>query len=153
MLFAAKEKDGFTGSRCHCINIRRAANIMTDYYDYLLAPYHLTVNQYSLLKNIQRIQPCNVSTLADTVRLERTTLVRNLKPLLEAGLVEDLAPAGTRNRKLVLTDRGNECLEAADSAWQQAQADIELYLGADDLRHLLDTLLKLEKMTWKDGEQ
>ncbi len=149
MITVAEHKQDYTSSRCHCINIRRASNSITGFYDDLLAPYHLTLNQFSLLSNIQRIQPCNVRELSDVVRLERTTLVRNLKPLIEVGLVEDLAPTGNRNRKLVVSDAGVQRFKEAFSAWEQAQQDVQAYLGEDDLNHLMTTLLKLEKMTWR----
>ena len=137
-------------SKCHCINLRRAANAITDYYDRAFARDGVTLNQYSLLSNIRKIQPCSVAELARQVRLERTTLVRNLKTLYNAGWIENDAARGSRKSKTHLTEAGMALLETAQIHWMQAQADVEGCLGPDGIRKLTDYLLALEKLNWTD---
>ncbi|UQZ89778.1 MarR family transcriptional regulator [Deltaproteobacteria bacterium Smac51] len=131
---------------CHCINIRRAANAVTDFYDSVLKPIEITANQYSLMSNIERGQPLSISALAANVGLERTTLARTLKPLFNNGWVEDIAPPGSRDRQLHLTASGLEKLSQARPLWNQAQKKIESTLGADGLRQLQSLLFLLENI-------
>ncbi len=133
-------------SDCHCIHIRRASNAVTKYYDSVLKKDGLTLNQYSILCNIQSIEPCSVAGLARTVRLERTTLVRNLKPLFSSGLIQDDAPAGNRKTQIHLTNAGREKLSYAKKEWEHAQTHLEDYMGRDVLQTLTECLLKLERI-------
>lgn len=61
---------------CYCINLRRMNARVTEYYDRMLAPSGLTVSQFSLLKNLDRMGECSVTGLAKAVELERSTLAR-----------------------------------------------------------------------------
>lgn len=136
-------------SICHCINLRRAANAVTDYYDKALADMRITVSQYSLLSNIGKIEPCSVAELSRLVRLERTTLVRNLKILYEAEWIQNDAAPGSRKGKIHLTDAGRKLAATAEVRWLQAQEDIEAFLGEGELQLLTDCLLKLEQLNFR----
>lgn len=139
-------KPVLTSSACHCINLRRAANAVTDYYDSKMAHIGVTVNQYSLLSNIRKIQPCSVAELSRLVRLERTTLVRNLKILHAAGWIADDAAPGNRRSRTHLTESGEETVRKAYVCWIQAQKDFEAWLGEDGLSRLTGYLLAVEQM-------
>ena len=79
---------------CYCRNMRRATSAITDIYDEILKPSGLRVNQFAILINLSRLDECSVSELADVLSLERTSLVRALKPLYDKKLIEDVsAPA------------------------------------------------------------
>lgn len=135
-----------TSSTCHCINLRRAASAVTELYDRAMAETGLTVSQYSLLSNIGRIQPCSVAELSRQVRLERTTLVRNLKHLYAAQWIRDEADPGSRKSRICLTERGVEKAKQAKLCWQQAQAQVERCLGGEALEQLTQYLLRLEEL-------
>ena len=136
--------DPRTGSSCHCISLRRAANALSRHYDRCLEDSGLTVNQYSILCSIDRIAPCSVTELAARTRLERTTLVRNLKPLLAADWVRDAAAPGNRRNRLSLTPSGRERMLAAREAWERAQRDVEACFAPEELQTLRAWLLRLE---------
>lgn len=140
------EAKKLTSSACHCVNLRRAANAVTDYYDRAMVDLGVTVNQYSLLSNILAIQPCSVAELARHVRLDRTTLVRNLKVLRTAGWVEDDAAPGNRRSRTHLTPEGEAMAERAKARWAQAQAEVEACLGEEGMRGLTAALLALEQL-------
>ena len=76
-------------SQCHCITMRRASNAITEYYDEALKEVGLTTSQYSLLKNLERMEVASTSEWAAYVHLDRSTLARNLNPLLEKELIVD----------------------------------------------------------------
>ena len=73
------------------------------------------------------------------MNLERTTLVRNLKPLESRRLIRDTAQSG-RSRSLELTEEGKEILETAVSLWQQAQQEFERQMGKERAQLLLQLL-------------
>ncbi|MBB6214240.1 DNA-binding MarR family transcriptional regulator [Anaerosolibacter carboniphilus] len=131
---------------CNCLNLRRASQAITEVYDEFLAPSELKISQFSLLKHIKHMGPVSVSALALKIRLDRTTLVRNLKPIEVRGLITDIAEKGTRNRQLKLTDKGLETFEKAERLWSEAQSFIEQYLGKDDINTLTVLLSKIEAL-------
>lgn len=139
-------RDALTSSRCHCINLRRAANAVSQYYDRCLEDSGLTVNQYSILCNIDRIAPCSVTELAARTRLERTTLVRNLKPLLASDWVRDAAAPGNRRNQLSLTPSGRERMLAARKTWEDAQRQVEECFSPEEMQTLRTWLLRLEAL-------
>ena len=130
-------------SACNCLNLRRASQAITKAYNEALAPSGLTLAQFGLLKHTRSLAPVSVSRLAEAVRLDRTTLVRDLKRLEENGLVMD-AGQRTRDRQLCLTEKGLKALESAEPYWQQAQESVETLLGAEDLQILTGLLNRIE---------
>ena len=134
-------------SQCHCITIRRATNAMTDYYDAALRELNLTTSQYSLLKNLYRLETASTSELAEHVNLDRSTLVRNLKPLLERELIVDLAKENARNHKFMVSEKGLALLEEANPRWEKAQEEIKAYLGKENAEMFMEMLYKLQELT------
>ena len=132
--------------RCYCIALRQAALAVTDFYDRALGTSGLTVNQYALLASVLKTSPCSVSALAKTMRLERTTLVRNIKPLVAGGLLEDLSPQGARDKQLVLTAWGMERLAKAQPLWENAQRDLRAVVGEENFDALLNAVDSLKKL-------
>jgi DNA-binding MarR family transcriptional regulator len=133
-------------SMCNCLNLRRASAAITRLYDEKLAPSGLSISQYSLLKHIQFLSPVSVSDLAVIIRLDRTTLVRNLKPLEAASYIADVSKKGARNRQLQLTEKGAEKCSEADRLWVDAQNLIERNMGKENVEKLTSLLLAIEKL-------
>lgn len=130
-------------SDCYCITLRRAAQAISDLYDAHMAAIGITVNQYSLLSKLGHYPNCSVSELAEYARLERTTVVRALKPLTAKGLIKDLADEGERKRNLCLTAEGEEIVKKGKVIWHQEQEEIERRLGKDGVEQLQELLEKL----------
>lgn len=133
-------------SPCNCLNMRRASQAITEIYDEFLEPSNLKLGQFSLLKHIDKLGPVSVSDLALSIRLDRTTLVRNLKPLEERGFVADISTEGTRNRQLKLTDKGTQAYKSAEQLWERAQSFIEEYLGKENMNTFTALLSKIEAL-------
>ena len=119
---------------------------MTDYYNTALAPSNINLTQYSLLKTLQKLAPVNVSALAKAMQLDRTTLVRNLKSIMDKGYITDLALSAKRDRQLQVTEKGQETLEEAAILWNSAQDNVQAYLGKDNLAVLTALLFQVETM-------
>jgi DNA-binding MarR family transcriptional regulator len=130
--------------KCYCITFRKATRALTAYYDRILLSSGVTITQYSLLINLFKTAPCTVTTLAKSMKLERTTLIRNIKPLIEAGLIQDLSEERERDRQLTVTKSGLVTLEAAQKLWEKAQAGFKKHIGEKELEKLMNTIADVE---------
>jgi DNA-binding MarR family transcriptional regulator len=133
-------------SMCHCTNIRRASRAVTRFYDRVLEPSGLKVTQYSLLNHLKRLGPLTMNELSAAIRLERTTLVRNLKLLENKGLVYTAAEKSSRAQEVRLTEKGRCFLDRASSYWTQAQQCLQELLTEEEMRIFAVVLQKLESL-------
>jgi DNA-binding MarR family transcriptional regulator len=120
---------------CTCFKLRKLTRSMSRIYDQHLATVGLKTTQYSLLTNAAR-EALPVAELADRLGTERTTLTRNLKPLIEAQWVTLEAGADSRQRIVTITPSGRAKVEEAFIAWRAAQGALEDLLGHDTVRSL-----------------
>ncbi|MDD2051328.1 MarR family winged helix-turn-helix transcriptional regulator [Pseudomonas putida] len=125
---------------CLCTNLRRASRGVSRHYDGALEGFGINVAQYSLLCNLKRLDQPSISTLAEAMGLDRSTLGRNLRVLEGEGLVKLAEGADLRNRLVYLTEAGEARLMAALPAWEAAQQRLVERLG-EDKRALLVGLL------------
>jgi DNA-binding MarR family transcriptional regulator len=130
-------------SECICTHLRRAARGVSRHYDEALAGFGINVAQFSLLRHLQRLDRPSITTLAEAMGLERSTLGRNLRVLETDGLVALADGDDQRNRVVLLTEAGKALLKAAYPAWEQAQGLLVERLGIgqrDELVRLLEQL-------------
>ena len=131
---------------CLCIRMRRASQKMTDFYGRMLASVGLTLNQFSLLVNISRMEGCGTGELARKVGQDKSTLVRTLEPLMREGLIVDRAPENERKRQLHVTQQGRAVLNQATPMWAEAQTRLAAKLGKShaELMAFFDRLDELD---------
>lgn len=116
---------------------------MSRHYDEALEGFGINVAQFSLLRHLRRLDQPSISTLAEAMGLDRSTLGRNLRVLEAEGLVALAEGQDQRNRIVLLTEQGQARLQAAEPAWEQAQSDLIDTLGEgrrDELVRLLELL-------------
>lgn len=130
-------------SECYCTNLRRSANAISDFYDEELKETGLTISQYYLLINLQRMESANITHWAEFVGLDRSTMVRNIK-VLQARQFIDLAEGHGKTFKL--SETGEKALEAAIPVWNIAQKKMEAFLGKDDSKAILRIGSKLQEL-------
>ncbi|HEY3425234.1 MAG TPA: MarR family winged helix-turn-helix transcriptional regulator [Negativicutes bacterium] len=135
-----------SSSPCNCLNIRRSSRAVTQFYDKVLEPSGLKITQLSLLRHVQLLGPIAISELAKAMRLDRTTLNRNMKPLVDAGHIVINPGKDPRTRQVMLTEAGNVATEKAWTLWGEAQGALKEYLGEEDLATLIKLLSKLEAL-------
>lgn len=129
-------------TKCHCLKMRRSAENVIRFYDHVLSPSGVTVRQYSLLSIIAEKPGCSVRELSDAAELDRSTLARSLKPLMQTGYIEDRKEKSARNSVLYLTKVGADICSQAASLWQKAQEEYEEKVGRDRVTEL-ESLLEL----------
>lgn len=133
-------------SSCNCMNVRRASRAVTQFYDEMLKPSGLTIAQLGLLKHLSATELITISELARMMRIDRTTLNRNMKPLANAGFIMINPGQDSRTRQVVLTESGKDTLIKADALWEEAQVLLSEYFGEADLAKLTELLSRLEAL-------
>lgn len=122
---------------CLCLHLQRAARVVARRFDDLFRPLGITQGQFSLLMSLNRPEPPTISSVADLLAMDRTTLTANLKPLQRRGLVRiKVDEDDRRSRRLALTADGRALLAEATPIWKRHHAALERQLkrGADALR-------------------
>jgi len=128
---------------CHCILLRKATRKVSSYYDEALAPLGVNIGQFSLLRNIRRMEPVSLTDLAHKVELDRSTVGRNAKVLERMELIAIGHGEDQREAVLTIAPKGREILEKGAPLWDGVQDDIEARLGQEKARQLQDLLAEL----------
>lgn len=125
---------------CTCARLRRLTRRITAVYDRELAAAGLRVTQFSLLAVLRGQageSDMAVSDLAARMDMDRTTLTRNLKPLIARGWAAlQVDATDGRVRRVSITREGQSALAAARSHWRRAQDEINGTLGASTVAAL-----------------
>ncbi len=122
-------------SPCTCFRLRKLARLVSQRYDRELAPVGININQYSILRRASR-RAQGVSELARELGMDRTTLTRDLKPLIASGWVELASGEDARQRLVHITTNGKRLLTRAQPLWRKAQDIIDDSLGASRVEAL-----------------
>ena len=125
---------------CLCIDLRSAAQRLTQAYDQALLPAGITVTQFSQLHLIRTLEGPTLTQLSDASQLDRSTLGRNIRVLEKQGLVRTQPGADARTRTVHLTSEGDRTFQRAVPLWYGAQSELLNRLGNDG-RNQLDDLL------------
>lgn len=130
---------------CTCFRVRRLARRVTQIYDRVLAPSGLRVTQFSLLAVVIRADAMPIGAIAVALDMDRTTLTRNLKPLVDAGLLSLVRSSiDARQREARVTAEGRARHAEARRLWRRAQDELQRILGAPQvasLHRLFDGLI------------
>lgn len=128
---------------CACFAVRRAARVVTQHYDRSLRPSGLRATQFTLLTMLTLGGPLPLSRAADRLGMERTTLTRNLRPLLAQGLVMVGHGTDRRVRTVTITPKGHHAAVAALPHWRRAQRAVARHLTANVFASLDDIIHSL----------
>lgn len=114
---------------CTNLKLRQLSRAVTRHYDAYVAPTGLKNTQYSLLSHVVLLGPLKPSELAAHMRLEASTLTRNLQPLVAQGWLTQGPGEDARSRLIEATPLGREKRAEAQRAWKQAQLALNARLG------------------------
>lgn len=130
---------------CTNLKLRQLSRAVTRHYDSFVAPTGLKNTQYSLLSHVVLLGPIRPTDLAQQMRLDASTLTRNLQPLIAQGWVE-LGPGDdARSRLVSATEAGRAKRTEGQKAWKQGQLTLNGRLGAERvvaLHALIDACLQ-----------
>src|SRR5437899_12733303 len=85
--------------------------------------------QGPILESLKSKDSWNMAELSDWLGMERTTLVRNLRPLQRDGLVQINGGGRGRLVELAITAKGRKQIEKLAPAWKSAQSAAVRTLG------------------------
>lgn len=139
----AKRMDAIDFSRfadCACLNLRKAARAVTQFYDRALKPSGLRATQFNLLCELIAAGSATLSDLARDMVMDRTTLSRDLNLLKKIGLVDIFPGRDRRTRVVSVTDQGRVAVFGAIPLWEEAQSHMTKGLGKKRWRKLLARL-------------
>ncbi|NRF70887.1 winged helix-turn-helix transcriptional regulator [Aquincola sp. S2] len=129
---------------CTNLKLRQLSRAVTRHYDAYVAQTGLKNTQYSLLSHVVLLGPIKPSALAARMRLDASTLTRNLQPLITLGWLEQGPGADARSRLVSATPAGRAKRAEGQRAWKQAQLALNERLGVEQviaLHALLDDCL------------
>ena len=130
---------------CACTTVRLASRAITQLYDSALAPSGLRVTQFVVLVGVLRGAGMTLNRLAKTLGMERSTLPRNLRPLIRRRLVEVMSGPDKRAKVIRLTKAGERQVARMIPHWERAQARVLRDIGIRKWRSLGADLRLLAK--------
>lgn len=131
---------------CTNLKLRQLSRAVTRHYDAYVAPTGLKNTQYSLLSHVVLLGPIRPTDLARRMRLDASTLTRNLQPLVAAGWIALGAGDDARSRLVSATAAGRAKRAEGQKAWKQAQLALNARLGIERvvaLHAMLDECLQI----------
>ena len=134
------QRSALDPAACTCANLRKATRVVTQVYDAALQPTGLRATQFTLLATLSKRGDLPLTRLAEALVMDRTTLTRNLKPLVDKGFVRIHQDEDQRVRRISLTDAGRNMLDEALPNWRKAQSRLVEDLGRERWSGFLDDL-------------
>jgi DNA-binding MarR family transcriptional regulator len=137
-----------TLTSCNCFAVRQAARQVTKLYERHLADVQLTSAQFSILGALGEGGPMTMGDLSGVMVMDRTTLLRAMKPLQREGLLKSTSsPEDPRQLVFSLSLAGERKLKQALPLWNKAQGEFEAEVGPREAARLRRSLLALAKST------
>src|SRR5580765_6726617 len=124
-----KELDFSAPENCVCFNLRRVKRAVTQFYDTEMRRHGIRPTQGSILASLQARNSWNMAELSDWLGMERTTLVRNLRPLQRDGFVKTIGGGRGNRVEVMITAKGRKRIEKLTPAWKSAQTAAVKTLG------------------------
>lgn len=126
--------------------MRKATRAVTQLFDEVLAPTGLRSTQLVLLLAVGAHEPAPIAELASIIVMDRSTLTRNLQPLVRAGMVKVVQGEDRRVRLVSLTAKGHRAILAAAPCWEQVQTQLTEQFGKRLWGRLVSQLNRVTKL-------
>ena len=121
---------------CTNLKLRQLMRRVAQHYDAEVGKTGLKGTQYSLLSCVYELGPLRPGDLARAMKVDASTLSRNLKPMVAAGWLSLDSGSDGRSRLVSMTISGREKRTEAQRRWRVAQEGINQLLGVDRARAL-----------------
>ena len=114
---------------CTNLKLRQLMRRVGQLYDAEVGKTGLRGTQYSLLSHVVKLGPVRPVDLAAAMKIDASTLTRNLRPLIDAGFVTLAPGADGRSRLVSATVAGRDKRQEAQRRWRVAQESLNQRLG------------------------
>ena len=135
-----------TSAACLSTRIRQLSRIITRVYDDAMRPLGITASQFTLLTQLAQQDGITAVEIGHSLDIEKSTLSRNLKRLLNDGHITMDPPAGRRGRGLHLTPKGEAVIQQGYPVWRDAQNRTMRVMGPESRSTLDGFLTQAEKL-------
>lgn len=133
-------------NQCNCFAVRQAARQVTRLYERHLGKAELTSAQFSILVALGEGGRMTMVELAGELVMDRTTLLRAMKPLQREGFLKSASSdADARQLVFSLSSLGERKLKQAIPLWTKAQEEFESGMRPGEAVRLRGALLALVK--------
>jgi DNA-binding MarR family transcriptional regulator len=143
-----KELDMSAVQNCVCFNLRSVTRAVTRFFDAEVRRIGLRPTQTPILRALQ-VKNWSMAELSEWLGMERTTLVRNLRPLEREGLIKINGGGHGGRVELMITEKGRKKVAEAHPGWRAAQDKVVAILGKERwstiLADLEDVAVKLKE--------
>ena len=129
--YVKKLLDMASVENCACFNIRRIARQITHFFDAEVRRHGMRPTQTPILGALRAKSPWTMAELSEWLGMERTTLLRNLRPLQRDGLVRAKGGGRGGHVELEITAKGRTALAETLPAWRSAQDKVVATLGKE----------------------
>lgn len=148
----AKQRVEEGPAQCACGRLRKLTRRASQMYDHALAPSGLTGSQFSILARLWRDDDASMSSLAESMFMDPTSLTRTLKPLEKRKLIKIASAKDDRRRRnITITDAGRATFREAVPRWRAVQAQFAEALGERAFEALDRSLdLSLQQLEGRD---
>jgi DNA-binding MarR family transcriptional regulator len=116
---------------CIAARLRLINRVITALYDEALRPYSLRISQANILTAVSFLRESRPADLCRILRIEKSTLSRDVDLMKKKGWLESNPPSGGRNQTLRLTPEGAKLLTTIQPSWEKAQVEAKLLIGED----------------------
>lgn len=122
---------------CYCATLRQAARAVTVLYEEALGDSGLHATQYTVLQLLGEAPNLATTEVAQAIGIDQTTATRTLALVKKAGLATDtVGSSDRRERRWVLTSKGDALLRKLRPRWEAAQQAFEKRLGRSEAQAL-----------------
>jgi DNA-binding MarR family transcriptional regulator len=135
-----KELDLNSMENCVCFNLRRVSRVLSQFFVAELHQHGLLPTQTPILGALAARRETDMAELSNWLGMDRTTLVRNLRPLERDGLVKAAGKGRGHKVTLALTSKGRAALQKFLPDWQVAQQKVIRTLGKERWTEILRDL-------------
>ena len=125
----SKKLDMSAQENCVCFNLRWVTRAVTQFYDAEMRRHGIRPTQGAILASLNSKHSWNMAELSDWLGMDRTTLVRNLRPLQRDGFVKAIGGGRGNRVELTITVKGRKQIEKLAPAWKSAQRAAVKTLG------------------------
>ena len=109
---------------CVCLALRRTSRTVTQYYDAALRSHRLRATQFPILVAGSLQEDVPLADLAKILGMDRTTLLRNARPLARRKLLEVVTAKDSRKSQIRVTEAGRTLLSRIYPDWKRAQTEV-----------------------------
>jgi DNA-binding MarR family transcriptional regulator len=129
---------------CLAVRVRALNRAVTALYDDALRPHGLRVGQLNLLVAVARMGTARPGDLCRLLRMDKSTLSRDVEVMRRNGWLEVDDSADARARPLRISPGGRALLEAVVPAWRRAQEQAHRLLGGDGAEAVMAMARRLQ---------